>query len=108
MQFTVNLTKLQVEELRYKMGIIEEDDDLRESYELTTDEVQQLIAILNLSNGGAYIIPNKFADVMVGELENLLDIWRDNYLAHRASSPLAYASTIKSAIKKIEAAAVSV
>jgi hypothetical protein len=74
---TIHLTKLQSDELHHKLVILRDDEDLRESCEISEEAVENLIAAL--PNGeGLFTFDEEHGMVMAGEVENLIDIARSN------------------------------
>ena len=97
---TVKLSKLQAEEIAYKLTIVRDETDLLESYELTAEEIDELIGAVP-PVGGVFQFASKYEDVLVGELENCLEIAQDN-LDNGDMSYLSYIRSIRNAINKIK------
>lgn len=104
MQKNINLTKLQSEELNHKLAIIRDEPDLQESYEMTSEDAQQLIDALP-DTDGAFSFDAKFSNALTGECENLLDIAQAN-MDCAGDSEIGqirgYMSSISGLIRKIE------
>lgn len=99
---TVTLTALQVQEITHKLGIVAEEEDLLESYEITQEEAEELEACF--VRPGPCTFDARFASVIVGELENSLEIWQRNYRQDKDPEKLGLVRSIRDAIKKIERA----
>lgn len=71
----IKLTKLQRDELRHKLDIMESEEDLLESYEVTADEVRDIARRVALP---VTELTDDEAGVLAGEVENLLEIAQSN------------------------------
>lgn len=80
MSHTVKFTETQLQELRYKLDIVAEERDLLESYELSSEEVTALVELVDVAwrNRAPLTFEDRFFDVIEGELEDALQIAKDN------------------------------
>lgn len=96
----IKLTALQVTELRHKLEIVVDEEDLLESYEVEEDEVNKLIASLPL-NDGLWEFDDKYLDLIEGEVQNALDIANDNVSGGHPEWSAA-ARSMRNLLKKLE------
>jgi hypothetical protein len=73
------LTALQLEELQHKLAIVACEEDLRDGFELSQDEADDLEAIFYRAKPGRFEVTPKQARVIAEELENAAQICRDNF-----------------------------
>lgn len=78
----LSMTKLQYEEATHKLFVLSGEPDLQESYELTAVEAEELydrFYYLKPADGRYEIqIDSKVRDILIGELENSIDILSGN------------------------------
>lgn len=98
----VKLSKLQADELAHKMTIVRDEADLLESYEVSDDQVQALLDAIPAA-GGVLVVDKQFEDLMVGELENAIEIAEANLECGELGN-LSRIGSLRGAIRKIEEA----
>ena len=71
----IKITKNQAEEIRYKLSVLLDNEDLQSDYKLTSKQAESLYDSIPY-NGGTWTIPDFALEVVKGELENQADILR--------------------------------
>lgn len=99
----VSFTKYQLDEIAFKLGVIVEEPGLQNSYDLTVVEADDLLHLFSNAKPGVVEFDEKYADVLIGELENCIDIASDN-LSSGDDAQRGRLRSWKNAIAKIEAA----
>lgn len=99
----IRFTKLQIEEICHKLCILRDEEDLRESYDVTSNQIDSLLTIFMQANPGVVEFDSKHADMIAEELDNLVDIATGN-IEFGDMSYLGYRRSINLAIKSIRAA----
>lgn len=102
----ITFTKLQAEEIAHKACIVRDEPDLQDSYELSEEQATAMAdAFLAAHNGGDVDVRPDWVDCIVGEVENLIDIAKDNQEIDGPGSHLAYIKSMRSAIESVKRAA---
>lgn len=99
----VKLTKMQIGEITHKLRIIADEEDMQESYEISSEEAERLHSLFYSSPAGFVDVPDEWADMLVSELENCIDI-ADANIDAGDNDWRNYKRQIRSAIKAIESA----
>lgn len=103
---TVKFTKMQLEEAQHKLCILRDEPDLQESYEVTAKEAAAVCDTFLKAQPGFVEFPHKFAEVIVGEFDNLLDIAEANLNTDENPMALrAYMGSLKQCMARIKVAA---
>ncbi len=90
-------------DLEHKMGVLEDTDDLREGYELTTEQVEAFsdhvrrASVLKLTE---LEIPHYMLEAVHGEMENQAQIYLDNE-SFDGNSVHLLAATIRKQLSKL-------
>jgi hypothetical protein len=71
-KWTVKMTANVASEIRYKLGVVGETDDLLEDYGVTEDEVDELIK--SIPDEGLWIIPQQHSRMVIEEIDDHIDI----------------------------------
>lgn len=102
---TIRFTELQAGEIAHKACIVRDDPDLLESYEITEEQASALAnAFLAAQRGGAVDVQPEWVDVIVGEIENLIEIAEHNMAIEGPHPHLAYISSMRQAASKVRQA----
>ena len=67
----MKLTKWQAEEIRYRLEIVSDEEDLLESYGISLEQVAGLLDSVPFR--GEWDVPSWAVPVVLGELENVVD-----------------------------------
>lgn len=67
----MKLTKWQAEEIRYRLEIVSDEEDLLESYEISAEQAWELHD--SVPDKGEWDVPSWAVPVVLGELENVVD-----------------------------------
>lgn len=71
MMRTMHLTASDAEEVRHKLGVLGETQDLMDDYGVTEDEIDALIAS---AKEGAWQVPDVYWHVVAGEMGDHVDV----------------------------------
>lgn len=74
----VKFSAHQLDEAVHKTAIVCEEIDLQDSYDLTTEQTQEFLTLLNAAKPGLLMLPEQLCEMLVGEFENALEIAHDN------------------------------
>jgi len=102
MAIAIKLTELQREELLHKLNIIEHEDDLLESYEITSTQAADIARRVGEQ---VTVLTKDEADILVGETENLIEIAQGNMewaQPAERTQMAAYIGSLRKLIKKLE------
>ncbi len=74
----VRFTNFELDEIAHKMNIIASEPDLQDSYEITEAEAEAMFKRWLPRRAGVYTISKEEAEIIQGEIENSLEISKDN------------------------------
>jgi hypothetical protein len=101
----IRFTKLQAGEIAHKACIVRDDEDLRESYELTEEQAEEFAYAFLAAElcGGEVEVQPEWADVIDGEIENALEI-AQSWLEDEGPTVLSYIRSMRQAANKVRQA----
>lgn len=77
----VSLTALQIGEIAHKLQIVAEEEDLRDSYEISLVDAQAIADLFMRAKPGVVAFDAHLRDTVIGELENRMEAlhcnWKD-------------------------------
>ena len=98
-------TALQAGEIAHKACIVRDEPDLLESYELTHGQASALAAaFLAAQHGGDVDVLPEWVDVIVGEIDNSIEIAQANQEVDGPGTHLAYIKSMRSLQAKVRTA----
>lgn len=101
----IRFTELQAGEIAHKACIVRDEPDLLESYELTEQQAGAFAdAFLGVPNGGEVDVQPEWVDVIVGEIENAIEIAKDNMDVDGPHPHLAYIRSLRQTVSKVQRA----
>jgi len=76
----INLTELRLGEITHKMGIVMDEPDLQESYEIDQEKADEIFEFFRDAKPGMVEFPEEWLGLLIGELENAMSIHESNWL----------------------------
>jgi len=101
----IRFTELQAGEIAHKACIIRDETDLQESYDLTKKQAEMFAdAFLAAPRGGEVNVQPEWVDAIDGEIDNLIDIAKDNIQIDGPHPHMAYIRSMRQAASKVRQA----
>ena len=101
----IRFTELQAGEIAHKACIVRDEPGLQESYDLTEQQAEAFAdAFLAAQRGGEVEVQPEWADVINGEIENLIDIAMYNIEVDGPHPHIAYIRSMRQAASKVRKA----
>lgn len=98
----IKFTALQAGEIAHKACIVRDEPDLLDSYDINEQQAGAFAdAFLAAQHGGEVEVLPVWADAIVGELENLIEIAQANQEVDGPGTHLAYIKSLRAAIAKV-------
>lgn len=74
----VRFTNFELDEITHKMSIIAAESDLQDSYGVSEAEAEAMYQAWYPRRAGVYAVSDKEKDIIEGEIENAIEISKDN------------------------------
>lgn len=102
---TYRFTEFQSGEIAHKLGVIAEEPDLQESYGVSEEETEAVLALFRVRGAIEVELSERWAEIIAEELEDAIEVQRSNTTGHAdIDQPIAsYVSSISGAIRKLRA-----
>lgn len=101
---TVHLTALQIGEIAHKLGIVADEPDLQDSYEVSEEEARQLADFFRDAKPGDVSFDDRYRDLIEGEIENRMEALHANWKDCGDEDEGGLYRSMAQALKRIKAA----
>lgn len=101
----VKFTAIQLGEICHKLNIVTSEPDLQASYKINQEEADEIESLFRSAKPGVAVeFDMKFADLLVGELEDVCLMWANRNEDYPNTDDLSMVSSMSNAIRKTKAA----